>query len=175
MVKFNSLRHIQKFVNSPKCQAELLKMNSQQIIKTLEDASKDLKRYLIDGLQNYYDSYDPQQYERTYQTLKDIRLGKPIQTSPGVYNVSIEMNSPHKSLFNGDDGNTLWLLNAGFKTGWNSSINNGNGIEHFSKFKGTNYIQDAVNKFNHSNKYGINVKVLFNGDDVTGVRFGYGK
>lgn len=175
MVKFNSLSGIRRFVNSAKGQTELLKMNDQQIRKILTDATKELKKYLIQGLQDYYASYKPNAYKRTYQTLSDINLGNPVQVSPGVYNVSIEMNSDHKSLFDDEDGNTLWLLNAGWKTNWDSVANGGKGIDHFSRFEGTNYIQNAINKFNSNNKYGMNVKVYFNDDDVTGFKFSYGR
>ena len=173
MVKFTSLSQISKFANTPQGQAELLKMKSAEIEKLLINASHELEGYLKEGLQAYFDSYTPTEYERTGQTMRDIKVGMPTQTSPGVWNVSIGMDSPHKSLFGGEDGNTLSLLN----TGWISEglENNGNEIEHFTRFKGTNYIQEAVEKFNKNNRYGMSVKVLFNGNDVTGFSYNYGK
>lgn len=173
MVKFTSLSQISKFANTPQGQLALLKMKSNEIEKLLTKASQELEGYLKEGLQVYFDSYTPTEYKRTGQTMRDIKLGIPSQTSPGVWNINIEMNSPHESLFGGDEGNTLSLIN----TGWISDglENNIGEVEHFTRFKGTNYIQDAVEKFNRNNKYGMNVKVIFNGNDITGVRFNYGK
>lgn len=170
-MKFNSLNQIYGFANSPKGQLELLNMKSSEIEKLLIKASKQLEGYLKEGLQKYFDSYKPTEYKRTGQTMNDIKLGVPTQTSPGIWNISIKMNSPHKSLFGGEDDNTLSLLNTGFK--WEEEPNTP--IEHFSRFKGTNYIQEAVAKFNKNNDYGMTVKVVMNGNDITGIRFNYGK
>ena len=171
MVKFTSLSQISKFANTPQGQAELLKMKSAEIEKLLINASHELEGYLKEGLQAYFDSYTPTEYERTGQTMRDIKVGMPTQTSHGVWNVSIGMDSPHQSLFGGEDGNTLSLINTGFEWGKQPDTT----IEHFSRFEGTNYIQEAVEKFNKNNRYGMSVKVLFNGNDVTGFSYNYGK
>lgn len=174
MVKFKSLSQIAKFANTPAGQLELLKMKSPEIEKLLIKASQELEGYLREGLQRYFDSYAPSgMYTRTGQTMRDIKLGLPIQTSPGVWSIGIEMNSPHNSLFGGEDGNTLSLLNTGWKA--ETLEDNIGEVEHFTRFKGTNYVQDAVNQFNNNNKYGMKVRVIFNGEDITGVRFNYGK
>lgn len=174
MVKFKSLSQIAKFANTPAGQLELLKMKSQDIEKLLIKASQELEGYLKEGLQRYFDSYKPSgMYTRTGQTMRDIRLGLPIQTSPGIWNISIEMNSPHESLFGREDGNTLSLINTGYVA--EKLEDNIGEVEHFTRFKGTNYVQEAIDQFNRNNKYGMKVKVIFNGDDITGVRFNYGK
>lgn len=170
-MKFNSLSQIYKFANTPQGQLHLLNMKSGEIEKVLIKATRELEGYLKEGLQSYFSGYNPKQYDRTGQTMNDINVALPVQTSPGIWNVSIEMNSPHKSLFGGEDGNTLRLLNTGFE--WEHQPDTP--IEHFSRFEGTNYVQEAVDKFNKNNQYGINVRIIMDGNDITGVRFSYGK
>lgn len=141
--------------------------------KLLLDAAKELQDYMIEELLNYYSSYQPSEYIRTYKILDDIRI-TPARSNRSEMELEIEMNSNHRSLFDGgEDGNALWLLNAGYIA---EGLEDRLGVSNrLTRFEGTNFIQNAIDKFNSRNKLGIQVSVYFNESNVTGRRYKYGK
>jgi hypothetical protein len=79
----------------------------------------------------------------------------------------------HKSYISADqpDGYTPWLLEVGWKTKLDSTLNR----DHFTRFKGTNFITHAIEKFNKSNKHGLIVEAYHNGQNITDKNWNYGK
>jgi hypothetical protein len=47
-------------------------------------------------------------------------------------------------------------------------------INRFTRFEGTNYIAHAVETFNRVNPYGLKVKMLLNGREISGY-YSYGR
>lgn len=134
---------------------------------------KELEDLIRVELKNYYNSYTPTVYTRTNTSVSDIKVRTVARTGLG-YELIIDLNSNHRSLFGGEDANSLWLLNAGYVAkGLEDKL--GKEVEHFTRFKGTNFINKAIEKFNKSNNMDVQISLTYNGQDVTGREFSYGK
>lgn len=177
MADFNSLNDLAKYINSPKGQNTLT--NGNQVRTILMKAGRELEGYLKDELNKYFASTANTvsgQYERTGDTLKAIKVGTPINLGNGTWKLVIDFDEsissqPSRVSSSEPDGFTSSLLN----TGWLSKPASGKVIPGFTNFKGTNYIDKAVQRFNKNNKYGLTVSVTHNDRDITNKTFMFGK
>jgi hypothetical protein len=173
MATFNSISDLQNWINTQHGQNSVLDEN--HIRTVLTEAGHKLEEYLKEGLENYFTSYTPTSgYVRTGNTIGSIHVGEPQKLNINQWQLSITFDESlgnHPSLFGGESGFTPWLLNSGWQ--WKNQPEPPK--EHFSRFVGTNFITEAVNKFNAENVYGLKVEVLHNGVDVTGRIYSYGK
>jgi hypothetical protein len=175
MVSVNNLNDLNKWVKSQQGQNSVL--DEKYLRKILTEAGKELEKYLIDELNSYFASYEPTHPEyRRGLTVKSIRVGEPKKTTINEWSLEIFFDpsiANHPSVFGGNqpDGYTPWLLNAGWRTKLDSTLNK----ENFTRFKGTNYITKAVNRFNQNNKHDLKVQVFHGSQDVTGKYWTYGQ
>lgn len=174
MATFNSIKDLEKWINSQQGQSSI--MNETDIKRILREAGKELEKYLKDELNSYLDSYEPSVYDRTGNTLKSFRVSDPKKISINEWSIEIYFDdglANHPSVFGGDqpDGYTPWLLHTGWRTKLDSTLDK----ENFTRFKGTNYITKAVERFNRSNKHGLKVQVYYNNQDVTDENWNYGR
>lgn len=173
MPTFNSIKDLEKYINSGKGQATAL--NETDIKRKLRESATELEKYLKDELNDYFNNYEPHVYERTGRTLKSFRVSDPKKITINEWSIEIYFDdglANHPSVFGEGqpDGYTPWLLHSGWRTKLDSTLDK----ENFTRFKGTNYITNAVEKFNRSNKHGIVVQVYYNELDVTGKTYNYG-
>lgn len=171
MATFNNLNDLKKWIDSKQGQGTVL--NENKIRDILTDAGRELEKLLKDELNVYFSSYTPSVYTRTGDTLNSIIVGKPKKISINEWSLEITFDpslANHPSVFGQEDGYTPWLLHSGWKTKLDSTLD----IENFTRFKGTNYITKAVDKFNVSNRHGLKVSVFRGNEDVTGKNYSYG-
>jgi hypothetical protein len=173
MATFNNIKDLERYLNSSKGQSTA--MNETEIKKILRDAARELEGYLKDELNAYFNSYDPVVYKRTGNTLKSFRVSQPKKITANEWSIEIYFDdglANHPSYIGDDqpDGYTPWLLNTGWRTKLDPILDK----ENFTRFKGTNYVTKAVERFNKSNKHGLHVEVYHNGQDVTDKTYNYG-
>lgn len=150
----------------------LLKMSGLNPLVMITEMGEKLEELLRKELKAYYDLYSPKVYMRTHKTINDIKVRTVERTSMG-YELIIDLNSNHRSIFDGESSNTLWLLNSGYIS---KKLEQQRGVvEHFTRFRGANYINKAIEKFNKSNNLDVQISLTYNGQDVTGREFMYGK
>lgn len=175
MPTFNNLSELKKYVESNRGQSGLL--DEKQVARILTDAGRTLETYLKEELKSYFDSYTPTHPEyRRGLTVASIKVSQPEKRNDNEWSLEILFDpsiANHPSVFGEGqpDGYTPWLLHSGWKTKLDSTLN----IENFTRFKGTNYITKAVNRFNSNNPYGLTVEVYRGNKDITGRTYSYGK
>lgn len=172
MPEFTNLNDMAKWIQTQHGQSTVLDEN--HLIQILTEAGHELEILLKEELENYFSSYEPVEYTRTGNTLASIQVGLPKKISINQWELEITFDDSlanHPSVFGQEDGYTPWLLNAGWRTKLDSTLNK----NHFTRFVGTNFITNAVNRFNENNTYKLRVEILHNGLDVTGRIYSYGK
>jgi hypothetical protein len=166
-MEFNSIRDLEKFINSSKGQSSAL--DEKHIRTVLTEAGKELERLMIEELNIYFNVVYPESsvkvYQRTGNTIKSIQVGKPKKININEWMLEItfdEALANHKSYISADqpDGYTPWLL----EVGWNIEDKVQPSRPMFTKHPGTHYITKAVNRFNANNKHGLIVTVEHNGE-----------
>lgn len=154
--KFKSISDMMKYYNSPKSQADLI--DDTKIKTSLAEASKLLERILREKVQEYYDSYEPIKYKRTYDFLNSIKIS-PIVREGNTYTFSVYFDqdiATHPSYFNGEDGYVPILLNEGFS--WKEENQPVPPIHHLSYYEGFHFVEDAIKDFNKQNKWGLTLR-----------------
>jgi len=171
-MELTSIKDIENYINSQKGQEHILTLDNVQ--KVLSHEAKRLEQYLKDELQSYFDSYKPKVYDRTGNTMASIRVGEPKYEGGLGYSCEISFDESlayHPSYIGEDQpkGNTIWLLNSGWRTRRDSIRH----IDNLTSFQGTNFIGHAVDMFNRNNPYGITVTVYKDNQEVSGY-YSYG-
>jgi hypothetical protein len=171
-MEFNNVNEIKNYVDSQKGQEHILTLDN--VKRVLEHEAKRLEGYLKDELKHYFNGYRPKVYDRLGNTLASPRVGEPRLLHGLEWIVDIyfeESLAQHKSYVSSDQpkGNTSWLLNSGWKTRQDAT----KPIDRFTRFEGTNYISHAIETFNRVNPYGLKVKLLLDGREVSGY-YSYG-
>lgn len=116
-----------------------------------------------DKIDDYYDSYEPKIYERTWrfqgvmyaQDMVDIqvvgnRLSLSILFHPSLAN--------HPSLLGGNDGYVPLLLNYGWVA---EKLEDSLGyvIPRFTRFEGVHFIEEGIDEYNRINPLGIRINI----------------
>lgn len=158
MATFKNLKELSKFIKSSSgSQAVLADAN---VRRDLQNEMDRLQRYLIEEMNDHYESYSPEYYQRTGAWLESIRVN-PIEKIGNSYSMSLTFDDNfayHPSVVNGDrNGYIPWLLEVGWKSHSYST-------PHFDGFKGTHYIRNAVDRWNKNNKFGFVIRV-FHGNE----------
>lgn len=166
MGKANIQKQLQKLV------ASKMKMSNGETLQ--EQLSREVRR-LYDCIQrridDYYDSYKPKIYSRTYrfqgaicaENLADIRVeGNQIKLSVKFHPTL----AYHDTFTSKGNGYVPILLNYGFN---NIKLQNYLGakepIEHLTYLKPQLFIEDGIRDWNRQNKLGITIDVtsIYNG------------
>lgn len=130
----------------------------------LQQESKRLKDILQKHIEHYYNSYSPVVYQRG---LHDGNLLDSLSTddvctvsSDGIrftMAININENAIHKSLIDNSEANAFWLMNDGWqvrKETWFKEV------YRFGFYEGAHYVEDAIEEFENTSKYGIKVDVI---------------
>jgi len=128
-------------------------MSDQKLRSALNNEMERLQRYLIEEINDHYNSYEPTQYKRTGAWLESITVNPIVKTATG-YSVSLTFDEGfaiHQGV-TGEPAYVPWLMEVGWK---NTSYE----TPHFEGFKGTHYIKNAVERWNRDNRFGFQIRV----------------
>lgn len=141
----------------------------------LEEQAKVLSKLLQEEIDNYYDSYSPKVYRRTFNFRNSIRVSPiKIEKSGNTYRMEVRIYfdkemATHPSVMNGEDGFVGTLLNQG----WHWSPDKTNRIPRFSDYDGFHFIQRAITRFKGDERVvrliRIAVKASHNGVPIEGL------
>lgn len=126
--------------------------DGKTINEALKSEAQRLQQILIKHINAYYASYDPVQYNRTYQMRDSVK----VETSVKDMSIAVYFNQKayHPSLLGGNPGFTPVLIDSGWV--WkNQSVP----IYRFTAYEGYGFIQQAVDEFNRTTKYKFQVNV----------------
>ncbi len=149
MPTFKNLKELEKYINNQNNGTKLNNFTGGQLVKILEKEGNRLKDYLEDEIQNYYNSYSPTVYQRTYNFLNSVRI-TPVLQEGNQLTIKIyfdENMATHDSIFGGEDGYVPILLEYGWQ--WK----NGMKIEHLSTYEGFHFVDKAIERYNSNNPY----------------------
>jgi hypothetical protein len=172
-MEFKSIDDIKNFVDSKKGQEHILTL--ENVKQVLEHEAKRLEQYIKDELNSYFNGYTPKQYDRLHTTIASPRISTPRLRHGLEWEIDISFDESlalHNSYISSDQpkGNTAWLLNSG----WRTKMDSKKPINRFTRFEGTNYLSSAIETFNRVNPYGLKVKMLLNGREISGY-YSYGR
>lgn len=130
----------------------------------LTSETKRLKDILQQKIEDYYDSYSPTVYKRG-QHGGDLHNALSVDdictvSANGMrltMNITVNDNAIHNSIIDGSEANAFWLVNDGWevkKDVWFKDI------YRFGYFEGAHYVEEAVEEFEKTSKYGIKVDVV---------------
>lgn len=166
MPEFTNLKDLARYVGTNSGGVLLSRPEMKAILKLELERLED---YIKEELQVYFDSYKPTVYKRTGNTERSITLNAPfvdgkdlcaeITFDDTLANHPSVMNSKNKQH---PDGYTPWLL----QRGWNITDSVQPRVDMFTDHPGSQYITKAVKRFNDTNKYGIQVAVFMNGEEI---------
>lgn len=131
----------------------------------LEKETRRLKNILQKHIEDYYESYSPRVYKRGQHggNLLDALSIDDICTVSAngmklTMNININENAIHTSIVDGEsEANAFWLINDGWQVRENVWFKD---IYRFGHYEGAHYVEDAVEEFESTSKYGIKVEVV---------------
>lgn len=162
MSTFKNMKDLEKYVASQQGTSSII--SDSQIIRILNQEARRLEGYLKDELEKYFRSYQPKVYERTGNTVRSIRVGKPRKIMGGFWSIDIGFDdglANHPSYIGSDqpDGYTPWLL----EVGWDIRNKIPYDAPMFTYHDGTQYITKAVQRFNRDNPHKFVISVYKDG------------
>lgn len=133
----------------------------EQILKKELHRFKDILQKHID---DYYSSYTPTVYDRGNHggnlrqslTVDDI-CGLSSKNKMITCKILINENAIHNSILDGSEANAFWLLNDGWKVRKNVWFKE---IYRFGYYEGAHFVENAIEEFEKTNKYGIKIEVI---------------
>lgn len=130
----------------------------------LQNETRRLKDILQRKIEDYYDSYSPKVYDRGNHegNLRDSLSVDDVCTVSAngmklIMNIKINDNAIHNSILDDSEANAFWLINDGWqvkKDVWFKDI------YRFGYYEGAHFVEDAVEEFESTSKYGIKVEVI---------------
>lgn len=130
----------------------------------LHNEAKRLKNILQKNIEDYYHSYSPIVYRRGQQggnLLDSLNIDDTCAISADglklTMNVNINENAIHNSILDNSEANAFWLMNDGWQVRKETWFKN---IYRFGYYEGAHYIEDTVEEFERTSKYGIKVDVI---------------
>lgn len=130
----------------------------------LQNEAKRLKDILQKNIEDYYHSYSPTVYQRRQHggnLLDSLSLDDVCAISANgmklTMNININENAIHNSILDDSEANAFWLVNDGWKVAKNVWFKD---VYRFGYFEGAHFVEDAVEEFERTSKYGIKVDVI---------------
>lgn len=132
--------------------------------QVLQNEARRFKNILQQKIEDYFASYSPVVYERGKHggNLRDsLSVDDVCRISTNgtklIMSVDITDNAIHNSILDGSEANAFWLLNDGWtvkKDVWFKDV------YRFGYYEGAHFVEDAVEEFERTSKYGIKVEVV---------------
>jgi hypothetical protein len=135
-----------------------LKINGKTYEQVLKDETKRLKDCIQKEIDNYYLSYTPIQYQRSYDFQESLTVDDVITINVDASRMEMIIHfndlAYHDSYW-GDQGkvNVALLLDDGWQWKNNPHIN------HLSEYGGSHFIENAISEFNVSNSLNIKIRL----------------
>lgn len=132
--------------------------------QVLQNEARRLKDLIEEYIKDYYSSYSPKIYKRgqfggdllNSLTVDDVCT---ISSDGKRMNITITINDNaiHNSILDGSEANAFWLLNDERKVKKNVWFKD---VYRFGYYEGAHFVEDAVEEFERTSKYGIKVEVV---------------
>lgn len=135
--------------------------NGKTVEQQLKIEAQRFKNILQKNIDEWYSSYSPTVYQRTYKMRNSIYADDivSIDTSSGTLKIVIKYTDEvfNDSLFGDGSINTLYLMNSGYavENGWHKDI------PYFGFRKGGSFLQKSVQEFNQNNYFGVMVDIVY--------------
>lgn len=130
----------------------------------LEKETMRLKNILQDKIENYYNFYSPTVYQRgqhggnLHNALSvDNICNISADGTKLTMNIIINENAIHNSILDNSEANSFWLLNDGWNVKKNVWFKD---VYRFGYYEGVHFVEDAVEEFEKTSKYGIKVEII---------------
>ena len=133
--------------------------NGRTLEQQLQYEANRFLKILQEEIDNWYDSYSPVVYKRSYDMRDSIYVEDLVQVSVSGDKMQIKINYDdrafHQSLWDSSSINSILLMNDGYKVskGWHKDI------ENFGYRDGGQFLEKAVNRFNEENDFGIDIVI----------------
>lgn len=133
--------------------------NGRTLEQQLQYEANRFLKILQEEIDNWYDSYSPVVYKRSYDMRNSIYVEDLVQVSVSGDKMQIKINYDdrafHQSLWDSSSINSILLMNDGYKVskGWHKDI------ENFGYRDRGQFLEKAVNRFNEENDFGIDIVI----------------
>jgi hypothetical protein len=130
-------------------------LNKDNIKIALKQAGELLRESIQIYIDEFYDSYFPSTYVRTYNFENSLEIS-PVKSDGIVHSIGIYFNqdlATHPSLWGGEDGYLPFLLNDGWQWKNHSEVD----IYRFSHYDGFHFIEKGIQRFNSLNRWGFKI------------------
>jgi hypothetical protein len=156
-----ALKNIVRNINVKNIKYPGTNLTYEQVLKKELHRFADILQQKID---EYFESYQPRVYDRGNHggdlrhalTVDDVcelsATGKSI-----TCRILINDNAIHNSILDGSEANAFWLLNEGWEVQKNVWFKD---IYRFGYYEGAHFVENAVDEFERTNKYGIKIEVV---------------
>lgn len=134
--------------------------NGKTIEQMLKSEAKRFLKILQQEIDNWYKSYSPTFYKRTYNMRHSLYVEDYVAVSVDARKLTININYTDDALSTGYWGqgpvNTLQLMNDGYSVHKNVWFRD---IEHFGYVNGAKFFERAIERFNIDNQLGIVIDI----------------
>lgn len=135
-----------------------LKMkNGKTVTQNLRYEAKRLMDCIQSEIDNYYNSYDPSVYKRTYRfqgaLYAEDFINIDVKDNMVYIYLRFQSDLAYHDSFSGKDVFVPLLINDGWCwDGWEDAQD-----DHFHKYSGFHFLEKGIEKFNSTNSLGITV------------------
>jgi len=155
MATFNSISDLGRYYKTSSGQTSL--MGVAQVQTVLERQAKRLKDCIQKRINDYYSSYSPSVYNRTYGMQNSMYLDDNVEVNAinGMLTIDLHLDDDGAygtSLFGGGTVDKLGLMNYGWQT--NGSFKD---VYRFGNFDGAHFIEDGISDWKSGNTEGVYV------------------
>lgn len=125
----------------------------------VEAEARKLMRMIQERIDDYYRSYEPVKYIRTYQLKHALRIGTPRFDGKTISIVIYfdKSMATKNSVMGGSQANAADLIDGGWT--WHK-VPPGGHIERFTRFEGEQFLQDAIAEYKAQCKYQVHIQII---------------
>ena len=133
--------------------------NGRTFEQQMKYEAKRFLKILQDEIDEWYHSYSPSIYERSYDMKFSIYAEDYVDIDTSGTQLTVKLKytdeAMHKSLWGDGEVNTLLLMNNGYQvnSGWHKDI------PYFGYREGGHFLEKAVERFNKDNAFGIEINI----------------
>jgi len=132
--------------------------NGKDMKQIMKEEGQRLYDLIKEEIDNYYNSYSPSIYIRSYRLKEALRVDT-VQQEGNKLTIRVYFDSGlsvHSSIFNDDDvGDAAILINYG----WKVKSDKVPDYPRLKYYEGDGFLNRAINRFNSINLYGLKVHV----------------
>lgn len=133
--------------------------NGRTFEQQMKYEAKRFLKILQEEIDEWYRSYSPVVYQRTYAMRDSIYAEDFVDIDSSGTQLTVKLKQTdeamHKSLWGGDEVNALLLMNEGYqvKSGWHKDI------PYFGYRPGGHFLEKAVERFKQDNYFDIEIHI----------------